>query len=94
MEVLEQLTAANRCFVQSTAITGEVEHGWVPASLLEPAEQPVLQQQHQDSSELDETDHGKQPRVKSVLFTDTSSSQQVCVVCVCVFSRKKWPVTT
>ena len=74
VEVLEQLTAANRCFVRSTAITGEIEHGWIPASLLEPVEQPAVQH---ISDEDDATDHGhmKQSRVKSVLFTDSNSQQ-------------------
>ena len=71
VEVLEQLTAANRCFVRSTGITGEIEHGWIPASLLEPDEQPAVQHSDED----DATDHGhlKQSRVKSVLFTDSNS---------------------
>lgn len=35
VEVMEQLDTG-RWFIQATSITGQVEHGWVPSSLLEP----------------------------------------------------------
>lgn len=35
VEVMEQLDTG-RWFVQATSITGQIEHGWVPSSMLEP----------------------------------------------------------
>ena len=35
IEVMEQLDTG-RWFVQATSITGQIEHGWVPSSMLEP----------------------------------------------------------
>ena len=72
VEVLEKVQAPDRWFVRATAITGEVELGWVPAGTLELVEMVRAEEQG------DEVDLGSKQRVKSVLFTDgPSNSQQV-----------------
>uniref|UniRef100_A0A1X7TP97 Uncharacterized protein n=1 Tax=Amphimedon queenslandica TaxID=400682 RepID=A0A1X7TP97_AMPQE len=89
IEVMEQLDTG-RWFVQATSITGQVEHGWVPSSMLEPVVATVdhgtsenwsiQSRRHTESSAKDFASHQvinalKKATLGGIMSTDQSAGE-------------------
>lgn len=69
---MEQLDTG-RWFVQATSITGQVEHGWVPSSMLE----PVVATVDHVTSEISSTQTRRHTELSA---KDFASHQVICII--------------
>ena len=97
VEVMEQLDTG-RWFIRATTITGQVEHGWVPSSILELLPPPTTNEDEADGPSLsqDELGSDQSTRRHTTTFDNYDISHQVsvrgriliiiilCIVTVCI----------